>query len=88
MGIARYRWLALSPAMRGLVRVIRPLLETRAPRARLRMMAHRGVVTATMVYDHLPICDHFRRIDDDRLLGIMDLRGSTPFFFTLTRDVA
>jgi hypothetical protein len=88
LGLARYRWLAHSVAMRGIVRLIRPLLETRAPRARLRAMEHRGVVTATMIYDHLPICDHFRRLDDDRLLGLMDLRGAAPFFFTLTREAA
>jgi len=88
LGLARARWLAHHPLVRGLVRIVRPLLHTTAPRARLRLMDIRGVVTATMVYDHLPICDHFKRIDDDRLLGLMDLRGATPFCFTLTREAA
>jgi hypothetical protein len=66
--------------------VLKPALRTRKHRARLRAVEHRGVVTAAMVYDHLPIIDFFRRIDDDNLLGVMDLRGSTPYFFALARD--
>lgn len=61
--------------------------RTRRPRARLRMMEHRGVVTGTMSYDALPINDHFRSVDGDTLLGVMDLRGmSHPFFFVLRRE--
>lgn len=63
------------------------LRRTRRPAARLRMMAYRGVVTATMTYDALPINDHFRRVDDDTLLGVMDLRGVPPFFFVLRREI-
>ncbi|GAB3989530.1 DUF4334 domain-containing protein [Nocardioides marmoraquaticus] len=60
---------------------------TRKPRARLRMMEHRGVVSATMSYDALPINDHFRLVDDDTLLGVMDLRAmSRPFCFVLRRE--
>ncbi|TKA97270.1 DUF4334 domain-containing protein [Cereibacter changlensis] len=62
------------------------LLRTRRPQARLRMVEYRGVTTATMIYDALPILDAFRRIDDDNLLGAMDLRQSKrPFFFLLRR---
>lgn len=32
----------------------------------------RGEVTATMVYDGQPVLDHFKRVDDDTLMGIMD----------------
>ena len=32
----------------------------------------RGEVTATMVYDGQPIFDHFKRVDDNTLMGIMD----------------
>jgi hypothetical protein len=66
---------------------VRPLLTTRKPKARLRAVEHRGVVTAAMVYDALPIVDVFRRISADTVLGVMDLRGLTaPFFFVLRRD--
>lgn len=63
------------------------LLRTRRPRARLREIAYRGTVSTAMVYDDLPIIDHFRALDDDTLLGAMDLRGSDrPYFFLLQRD--
>jgi hypothetical protein len=66
--------------------VLKPALRTRKHRARLRAVEHRGVVTAAMVYDHLPIIDFFRRVDDRTLLGVMDLRGATPYFFVLEKD--
>ncbi len=66
--------------------VIRPLMSTRKPKARLRMMRYRGVETATMCYDDLPINDAFRRVDADALVGAMDLRGlDPPFMFVLRR---
>jgi Domain of unknown function (DUF4334) len=67
--------------------VVRPLLYTHRPKARLRVLEHRGVATAAMVYDALPIIDVFRRVDPDTQLGLMDLRGlPAPFFFLLERD--
>ncbi|GAC1471441.1 MAG: hypothetical protein PVSMB5_20050 [Ktedonobacteraceae bacterium] len=52
------------------------------------MVEYRGQVSASMIYDNLPICDAFRRIDHDTLLGIMDLKGvEQPFFFKLRRDM-
>jgi hypothetical protein len=65
----------------------RHLLRARGPVARLRAIEHRGITSAAIVYDRQPIIDYFRRIDDDRILGIMDLRSmSQPFFFLLLRD--
>ena len=61
--------------------------RTREPRARLRMIEHRGVVSAAMVYDALPVIDHFRRVDDHRMIGVMDMRGmADPLVFVLVRD--
>lgn len=55
-------------------------------KARLRMVRHRGVVTATMIYDQHPILDHFRRVDDDLVLGVMDRKGdASPLCFWLRR---
>jgi hypothetical protein len=66
--------------------VVRTLLATRKPRARLRMTEYRGVVTATMCYDALPINDAFRRVDDVTVMGAMDMRGmAQPFLFVLQR---
>ena len=53
----------------------------------MRLVEHRGVTRAAMLYDHLPIVDVFRRLDAHTLLGVMDARGiSQPFFFTLRRE--
>lgn len=35
----------------------------------------RGEVTATMVYDGQPVHDHFKKIDDDAVIGIMNGKG-------------
>ena len=79
--------LAHSRAARAAFRLARPLVTTSKPRARLRSVEHRGVQTAAMVYDALPIIDVFRRLSDDVRLGLMDLRGlPEPFFFVLRRE--
>lgn len=52
----------------------------------------RGEVTATMVYDRMPVVDHFKRIDDDTLMGIMNGKLESAFgvgelyYFWLERD--
>jgi hypothetical protein len=62
-------------------------LRTRSPKARLRTTRYRGVDTATMIYDQLPVHDVFRKLGDESLIGAMDLRGSKkPYFFVLKRD--
>lgn len=65
----------------------RLVLETSASKARLRNTEYRGRVSATMIYDEKPINDVFVKIDDERVLGVMDLKGQeAPFFFVLVRD--
>jgi len=79
--------LAHARAARVAFRVVRPLLTTSRPRARLRAVEHRGVVTAALVYDHLPIMDVLRRVTGSVVLGLMDLRGlADPLFFALRRE--
>lgn len=77
---------ALVSRAHSSVGVLRPVIRTKKHRARLRAVEYRGVVSAAMVYDHLPIIDVFRRVDAQTLLGVMDLRGSAPYVFILTRD--
>ncbi len=77
--------------LRGLVTALDPVLRTRSAKARLRTTRYRGVDTATMIYDQLPINDVFRLLDDtpgaETVLGAMDLRGLRhPYFFVLRRD--
>ena len=88
IGVLRDRpAVAHSAVARAAFSVVRPLLRTAKPRARLRTVEHRGVATAAMVYDAVPIIDVFRRVSADRVLGLMDLRGLTqPVFFLLERD--
>ena len=46
-----------------------------------------GTSGAAMVYDDIPVIDHFRRLDDTTLLGAMDQRGSDQtYFFLLEKD--
>jgi hypothetical protein len=88
LGLLRdYAGLAKFGPLRTALGGIRPLLYTNQPKARLRTVHHRGVATAAMVYDALPIIDVFRRVSADVLLGAMDMRGlAAPFFFVLSRD--
>jgi hypothetical protein len=62
----------------------RPLVATRRPRARLREVRYRGVVSAALVYDDLPVIDAFRAAADGSVLGAMDARGmAQPYLFAL-----
>ncbi|MGE2836654.1 DUF4334 domain-containing protein [Mycobacterium sp. SMC-4] len=75
----------------GVFSALRPALAARGPKARLRTTRYRGVDSATMIYDQVPVNDVFRLVDradgPDVVLGAMDLRGfSTPYFFALQRD--
>lgn len=75
------------PLMAKLFRLCTPLLTSHHSAARLRCTEYRGKMTATMIYDHLPINDVFARIDDNTVLGIMDQKGARqPFVFLLHRE--
>lgn len=74
--------------VRPLLAAFEPALRTRRPRARLRNLEYRGVVTAAMIYDHLPIIDVFRLVDEVTLLGAMDWRDDPqPYFFVLAKEL-
>jgi Domain of unknown function (DUF4334)/GXWXG protein len=47
--------------------------------ASLWMEAFRDEVTATMVYDGQPVHDHFKKIDDHTVMGIMNGKGVLDF---------
>ena len=47
-----------------------------------------GVESAAMIYDQQPIIDHFRRIDQRRVMGAMTVRGDEGiYFFELERVI-
>ncbi|MEU6841093.1 DUF4334 domain-containing protein [Streptomyces sp. NPDC046716] len=68
--------------------------DTKAGRggASLWNVEFRGEVTATMVYDGMPVLDHFKRVDDTTLMGIMNgkpdvvLAQGRHFYFGLERE--
>jgi hypothetical protein len=87
LGLATRFPVPRSPAVAQLFQASRFLLTTDEPRARARMTEYRGKVSATMIYDDLPVLDVFRKVDRDTLLGAMDLRGlERPLFFVLRRE--
>ncbi|MET0342630.1 MAG: DUF4334 domain-containing protein [Polyangiales bacterium] len=54
--------------------------------AQLREMAFGGKVSAALIYDQQPIMDYFRKVTDDVIIGLGDVKGKpTDFFFHLTR---
>ena len=60
--------------------------------ASLWEVGFRGEVTATMVYDALPVFDHFKKVDDDTVVGIMNGKLESVFgtgnhyYFWLERE--
>lgn len=82
----KVKGLLVSPLGRAAFRLARPVWRTKRPKARLRMVEQRGVVSAAMVFNDLPIFDCFRKVDEATLFGLMDRRGMPqPYFFILTR---
>jgi hypothetical protein len=60
-------------------------LRAVGPVARLKPLSFRGKISAAMIYDRQPIIDHFRRIDDDTVIGAMAVDGDERVFFFLLR---
>ena len=76
-----------NEALKPIFNLIISILKTEKSQARMRMLEHRGKISATMIYDRLPINDVFRKIDDNTLLGLMDFKEmQQPFFFILRRE--
>lgn len=65
----------------------RKILTTTKSGAHLELGDFRHVVSAAMVYNKLPIRDHFREVDSSTVLGCMETPLSERlFFFLLKRD--
>jgi len=63
--------------------------KTKDSKARLRQVEYRGKVSAAMVYDRVAIIDIFRKLDDDSVFGVMDVKGdinNLGYFFVLERE--
>ena len=63
-------------------------VETHEFKARLRNTEFRNSISATMIYDELPINDIFKKIDENTVFGAMDLKSQPRnYFFLLRRDL-
>ncbi|MFS8114022.1 DUF4334 domain-containing protein [Rhizobium jaguaris] len=82
----RFHRVGRTRAARGWFSYLQKMWRAKGTVASLRSMSFRGKTSAAMVYDSQPITDYFRRIDDDRLLGVMEVEGDDRhYFFVLTR---
>ena len=90
-------WIPLRLALRfhrlGRARVASQLfsyllrrLRAKGPVARLNKIPFQGMTSAAMIYDTQPIIDHFRKINDNRVMGAMVIEGDNRvYFFELER---
>lgn len=55
--------------------------------AQLREVEFGGKVQACLIYDKMPMMDYFRKVTDDLVLGMADIKGRpNDFFFWLERE--
>lgn len=87
LGLAlRFHRFGRSRAARNLFSYLQRRLRAQGPVATLRFLPFEGVSSAAMVYDHKPITDYFRRMDEDKVMGMMVIdRDARRFFFELER---
>jgi hypothetical protein len=70
------------------MRLVRPFFTTGKSSARLRMTDYRGKSSASMIYDTKAIIDVFRKVDEQTLMGVMDikhLKQEMSYFFVLKK---
>ncbi len=71
----RFHAFGRTTAARNLFSYFGRRLRARGPVATVKTVAYDGVSSAAMVYDIKPITDHFRRIDEKTVLGMMIIEG-------------
>lgn len=71
---------------RNLFSYLQKALRASGTTASVRASEFRGQSSAAMIYDRQPVTDVFRRIGEDRLLGLMSVKDDPRYYyFTLTR---
>lgn len=53
--------------------------------ARIREVKFQNKISTAMIYNHLPVIDHFRKIDNSTFMGAMDFKGKVVLYFYLCR---
>ena len=51
----------------------------------LEKIDFRGKLSTSMVYNYLPIIDHFRKVDNSTVMGIMEIKGKLSIYFYLRK---
>lgn len=84
----RFHQFGRTPMARNLFSYLQRRLRAMGPVASLNIKAFDGIESAAMTYDDQPIVDHFRRIDVERVMGAMTMRGDERiYFFQLERVI-
>ncbi|WP_235883002.1 GXWXG domain-containing protein [Rhizobium rhizophilum] len=82
----RFHHLGRTRAARNLFSYLQRGLRAHGPTARLKVLSYDGVQSAAMVYDRMPITDHFRQKDKDTLMGLMVIeKDARRYLFELER---
>ena len=87
LGLAiRFAPLGRTALARGLFSHLQKAFRARGTTAALEVRTIEQTASAAMVYDEQPIVDHFRRVNDNTLAGMMCVRGDERrLFFKLTK---
>ncbi|WP_341488002.1 DUF4334 domain-containing protein [Pararhizobium sp. A13] len=84
--VLRFHMVGRMRATRNLFSYLQHGLRAKGPVASLKTMSFQGEASAAMVYDDQPIVDHFRRIDERRIMGAMTINADDRiYFFELAR---
>ena len=51
----------------------------------LESICYRDKCSTSMIYNYLPMIDHFRKVDESCVMGIMEVRGEVSTYFYLRR---
>jgi hypothetical protein len=82
----RFHGIGRTGFARNLFSYLQRRLRAKGPVASLKPIVFGGVESAAMVYDDQPIVDHFRRIDEHKIMGAMTISGDARiYFFELER---
>lgn len=82
----RFHQLGRTAVARNLFSYLQRRMRARGPVASLRNRVFAGAESAAMIYDDQPIVDHFRRIDEHKVMGAMVIQDTAGiYFFELER---
>ena len=51
----------------------------------LETVPYRNKESTSMIYNYLPMIDHFRKVDNSTVMGIMEVKGNLSLYFYLVK---